>query len=203
MQQETPSWKGRLYLYLVVAGVGWGLLDWAVGGVLAPLRLPSKSVFLIPLAILVLAAARARTGLAGSCALMGVGAALGRMALNSVGRCPTGFLCHPVAMMVEALLMEGSLALVQIGSRTRWAPWSVAGAVAGALSPTLFAMVAISARWMPVGWGGLGGFLALRLPLCLFGGALASPAGAWIGSLGRAAVPSPEKAAGSTGAGGP
>jgi hypothetical protein len=183
MAQAERDHRGRLYLYLIVAGVVWGLIDLLAGGLLAPLGLPSKSIFLVPLGILVLTAARARTGLAGSCALMGLGAALLKTAVGVGGRCPTGFLCSPAALLLQGVTLEGTIRLLRADVGRPWMSW--AGALAGALAPGVFAAAAVAIMGWSGGWDAAVAYAAPRVPLCLVGGAMASALGARLGLLHR------------------
>lgn len=186
MAQPERNQSDRFYLYLIAAGVVWGAVDMLAGGLLAPLRLPSRSIFLVPLGILAMSVARARTGLAGSCALMGLGAALLRTAVGVGGRCPTGFLCSPVAMLLQGVTLEGTIRLLRAGVRAPWLSWAGAGAAAGALSPLVFASASVAFLGWSGGWDTVAAYAAPRMPLCLVGGALTAALGARLGALRRA-----------------
>jgi hypothetical protein len=192
MAQPERNQSDRFDLYLIAAGVVWGAVDMLAGGLLAPLSLPSKSIFLVPLGILVMSVARARTGLAGSCALMGVGAALLRTAVGVGGRCPTGFLCSPVALLLQGVTLEGTIRLLRAQIRGPWMSWTGAGALAGGVSPLLFAAVAVAFMGWTGGWSAVAAYAAPRVPLCLVGGALASALGVRLGALLRVPVPAEE-----------
>ena len=166
------------------------------GGLLAQLGLPSKSIFLVPLGILAMATVRARTGLAGSCALMGIGAALLRTGIGIGGRCPTGFLCSPAALLLQGATLEGTIVLLRARSRGSWMPWVGAGALAGAAAPVLFAAAAMAFMGWSAGWSALGAYVAPRMPLCLVGGAVASVLGARLGALIRMPAAAPDRAGG-------
>ncbi len=193
MAQTEKNQRGRLYLYLIVAGVVWGVIDMLAGGLLAPLRLPSRSVFLVPLGILAMSVARARSGLSGSCALMGVGAALFRTAVGIGGRCPTGFLCSPVALLLQGVTLEGTIHLLRARIGAPWVSWAGAGALAGAVAPGLFAATAVGFMGWSGDWSTVAGYAAPRVPLCLVGGAVTAALGARLGALRRAPAPAEER----------
>jgi hypothetical protein len=189
MTEPESNRKGRLCLYLIVAGIAWGVVDMLAGGLLAPLGLPSKSIFLVPFGILAMVAVRAKTGIAGSCALMGMGAALLRTGIGIGGRCPTGFLCSPVALLLQGVTLEGTIALLRAEGRSSWMSWVGAGALAGAAAPVLFAAAAMAFMgWSPA-WSTVAAYAAPRVPLCLVGGAVASALGARLGALQRTLAP--------------
>ncbi len=194
MTQPEKNQRGRLCLYLIVGGVAWGVVDLVAGGLLGPLGLPSKSIFLVPLGILAMSAGRARTGVAGSCALMGLGAALLRMAVGAGGRCPNGFLCTPVALALQGATLEGTVRLLRADVGRSWMSWAGAGALAGALAPVAFAALALAFMGWSGGFDALLAYAAPRVPFCLVGGAVASAFGARLGAFHRLPAPAAQGA---------